>query len=196
MYYLVDEPTIKAYYFNRLSRGELYDPEYFYLKNVAYHFDQEFQMTKISVVDQTNPAYILTTNGFVEWKPPYRVTIFDLSYPLSFVKPGNYDLFPIDYSYSGSASPICLSYVCWKMTPTNPIQLSKDDFKCYPETKIEENENKLIFHLNKPNRCVIGISLNEKAVDMIYIYNPAVKILVLTKGTCFFVEEENKTVCY
>ncbi len=53
--------------------------------------------------------------------------------------------------------------------------MTKNDFNCYPETKIEEMENKLVFHLSMPVRWVIGVSLKEKTVER----------LVLTKGTYY-----------
>ncbi len=189
MYHIIDEDKVKAYYFNRIIRNELEDLNYIDIRNVRYTLDQQLQITKISIIDLQKPAYIITTNGFVKWDPPYGITYYKRKYALSFIKEENYVIFPIDYFYT---RPICLGYVCWKTIPTNPIQITKDDFNCNKEIKIDENEKELVID---SNRWVIRVLLEDKIVDLLYLdFN--IKTIILTKGTCFFLYAEKKTVCY
>jgi hypothetical protein len=220
VFHVIGEQKLKVYFFNYLERGKIELPFQLKMKNVNYIFDNSLNLKEILVVNE--PAYVLTKDGFVEWKPPYVFVVFNnttaklhLVFPkYSYIDQSNFVPFYyrnkkmyIYYNYVDEIEPVCLSYICYDF-PKNPIQLTKDNFKVIDATplapwrseksktiNIYENDEGLVFEaVEGEAHFLVNILLGQKLYNILYTF-PGSK-LVIGRGTCFLIRKDNLTICY
>ncbi len=189
-YHVIDKAKLLVHYFYRMT---FYDVTYgncIELQNVMYCFDENLELKEVKVFDNSKQAYILTTEGFLKWNPPYMIRLFRGKEFLRFSK---YGLTPRLYYYHG-ITPICLSYVCLE-EPKNATRIEKENFWSKSKSEIIEREDELIFDFEESIGWEIGISLGKSKIGLVRARD--IKKLVLTRGTCFSINTtQNAVVCY
>ncbi len=212
MYHIIDEQKVKAHLFNKIVRGKTKNTEYLDLKNIRYFFDENLELEGISLLDKRENAYVLTTDGFVQFRPSYVIAIPDLfDFKDQLANPNHirkgkfkaekykdYPLNLIDPCFS-----ICSDYICFEY-PTYAKQLTEDMIvieSIYPKPKVEQNakvystEEEWIFDFRNANMPVfLGVNTEKKLYRLCYVSKVVYK-MIIKRGVCWMFDGSGETIC-
>ncbi len=209
MYYLVDKEKLKTIYFNQLSAGEIEKPDAINLKNIEYKFDKNFELKFLRVVNYNEKAFVLTTNGYVEYLPSYSLSPSSTSYlygkvfSLNYIEKNTEFLDQEDKTFDGHviAYPICSGYICIDYPKDAHLVLDYDFFVEYEdenqdgELDVYSAGNIWVLDLSRVEKpAYVGVQVDDRFYKLFRVENSASELFI-KKGLCVYILNRGKILC-